>query len=324
MRALVVEGDENHAKRLLLVADELILSSAVYARVNAPLTLVPTEDDWRFVDWEDAHSLERFVTASGPVRIARAKDVITEKGLDHEELCVVGAPDEWHLSEFEGGAKGIVTFGSPRIALLEAALTGSAPAEGRGDAARSLAQAAVNLAPPADVVTRQTKALLLRYKIAGVALTEDEIDRLSVEQILEFRILAKDAYLGWQHEVGRLLKELHELPPEERKDAAYKAIFDNTEKRLREYDRGMLAARRKLGAGLAKEVGNANRLLIGAAVAASGIVDLAAVATAILGSTAFATLPHLVQYQTDSERARSDNPFAYLIGVRALGDRSSS
>lgn len=158
-------------------------------------------------------------------------------------------------------------------------------------------------------------ASLLGLTITKAVLPDEALSRLSMKDLFEFRISAKDAYSAWSMDVERLAQRLLDIPADKFGAEAAKVFVTDVRPRMLELRQEMASARDKLFGDLVKTVSKWEFPTISLAYLAS--LNLPTAIAAFAGALTPA-IPAVVDYYVQRRNLVRKNSMAYLVGVTKL------
>jgi hypothetical protein len=160
----------------------------------------------------------------------------------------------------------------------------------------------------------------LGLAIARSVLPDEALQKLSLEDLFEYRRKSADAYAAWSTEINKLSSRLSDLPPERAVEEIPRIISTEVAPRLVEYRSEMKSARDHLFGDLVKKVATWQLPTVSIAYLADISIRsaLAAMAAAIVPA-----VPSVVDYFVKRADSKRRNAMTYLIGLspEVKGDR---
>ena len=152
----------------------------------------------------------------------------------------------------------------------------------------------------------------LGLAIASAVIPDEALSKLNVNDLFEYRQVAKDVYESWTIEVDRLATRIDDIDPDELETAISGIINGEVRPRLIEYHNEMKLIRDKLFGDLVKKVTTWEMPTLSLAY----LVNLnSASALAAFASALAPAVQPVVDYYLRRREVRRRNSLAYLVGV---------
>lgn len=158
-------------------------------------------------------------------------------------------------------------------------------------------------------------APLLGLAVAESVLPDESLKNLSIPDLFEFRLAAKEQYEAWSKEIEQLSLRLLEVPADRISGEAVKLVITDIRPRVDELRRDLESARDKLFGDLVKSVTRWEVPVLSLSYI-SGLSLPSAFAA--FASALTPAIPSVVDYFTQRRALHRNNSMAYLVGLSKL------